>query len=489
MKLSARSFIHSFINVLIISSFVLSLTSCDAILGKILDKAEDDLTKEAEYPSVDFESGSAILHYGDSKTLSVTASVDDGGTLSYQWFSGTKYDSSKATIISGADSSSYTINAPNQEVEKTYYWCQVTNKNPKSGKTNSAWSSAYDITVSNIIRYSGAYITENTTWDSTYTYFITSWVEVEKSLVIPKGTVIKFAKDAYLETSGSGTITVNGSITDEETAPVIFTSYLDHSVGITIPEYASSATKAEKGDWKGIEISGAQGSKFDYVIFRYANISALELNKKTTVQNCVFTNNKSNDDFSGALTIREDANESVVKNNIFYNNDWPLYVSANYSVDTSNIFHNPEDANIKNVHQAIVVETGRTIAQGKTANWKITELPYYVTGSGSHWVGVNGTLNIGDADNNVVVKFDTEGYIDVGETGNFTLGTNSILTSWKDNEHGEDIWAGEDVGSVEWGDWEGIQFYGVSYNNEINKDTTRVIYNNKENYGETNPTE
>lgn len=477
---------HSLFKVLIISSLVIALTGCDAIMGVLGNEPEPDGPK---YPSVeitDYGDGSATLHYGDEKTLTVTASVDDGGSLSYQWYKGTTNNTDKASAISGETSASYKITAPSEEVEKTYYWCKVTNS--KNGKTESAWTNAYDITVSNIIRYNGDSITSNTTWDSTYTYFITSWVEVEKSLVIPKGTVVKFDKDAYLKTSGSGTITVNGSITDEETAPVIFTSYLDHSVGIPIPEYASSATKAEKGDWKGIEISGAQGSKFDYVIFRYANISALELNKKTTVQNCVFTNNKSNDDFSGALTIREDANESVVKNNIFYNNDWPLYVSANYSVDTSNIFHNPDDANIKNVHQAIVVETGRTIAQGKTANWKITELPYYVTGSGSHWVGVNGTLNIGDADNNVVVKFDTEGYIDVGETGNFTLGTNSILTSWKDNEHGEDIWAGEDVGSVEWGDWEGIQFYGVSYNNEINKDTTRVIYNNKENYGETNPT-
>ena len=484
MKLSARLFI----NVLIISSFVLSLTSCDANLGKILDKAEDDLTKEAEYPSVDFESGSAILHYGDSKTLSVTASVDDGGTLSYQWFSGTKNDSSKATIISSADSSSYTITAPNQEVEKTYYWCQVTNKNPKSGKTNSAWSSAYDITVSNIIRYSGAYITENTTWDSTYTYFITSWVEVEKSLVIPKGTVIKFAKDAYLETSGSGTITVNGSITDEETAPVIFTSYLDHSVGITIPEYASSATKAEKGDWKGIEISGAQGSKFDYVIFRYANISALELNKKTTVQNCVFTNNKSNDDFSGALTIREDANESVVKNNIFYNNDWPLYVSANYSVDTSNIFHNPDDESVTNTNQAIVLECGKYIKQGKTVNWMVTELPYFA--AHGTWVSVDagGLLNIGDDDNDVIVKFNNGFYLETNDSnGLIKLGQNSILTSWKDDEHGGDIENNGQPADPEDGDWDGVSIAGADcfgWKNALNMDSERVLYNDKSKYEE-----
>jgi len=484
MKYSARLFI----NALIISSFVLSLTSCDAILGKILDNAEDDLTKEAEYPSVDFESGSAILHYGDSKTLSVTASVDDGGTLSYQWFSGTKYDSSKATIISGADSSSYTINAPNQEVEKTYYWCQVTNKNPKNGKTNSAWSSAYDITVSNIIQYSGAYITENTTWESKYTYYIQDWVQVKASLTIPKGTVVKFKNGAYMETEGSGLIKVEGSVTDEKKEYVYFTSYLDHSVGIIIPEFADSAATVDKGDWGGVYINADNASKIQYAVFRYSNV-ALQLNneKINTVENCIFTDNKSDnivDKPSAALEIKETANESIVKNNIFYNNDWPLKASANYTVDTSNIFHNPEDENIKNVHQAIVMKAGKTIEK-KNVYWNVTELPYYATDS--DWITVKGhTLYIGD---DVVVKFNSGMYLEIEDTGNLELGTNSILTCWKDNEHGEDIWAGEDVGDVEWGDWEGVSFYGDGYNNAINKDTTRVLYNNKENYGETNLTE
>ena len=477
---------HSLFKVLIISSLVIALTGCDAILGKFLPQAELDGPDKPSVAIADYGDGSATLHYGDSKTLTVTASVDDGGSLSYQWYKGTEYDTDKASAISGATSASYKITAPSEEVEKTYYWCKVTNK--KNGKTESAWTYAYDITVSNIIRYNGDSITTNTTWDSTYTYFIKSWVSVESSLVIPKGTVVKFDKDAYLETSGSGTITVNGSITDEETAPVIFTSYLDHAAGIDIPEHKGSATTAEKGDWKGIEISGAQGSKFNYAIFRYANVSALILKAKTTVQNCVFTDNKSNDEFSGALRIDEDANESVVKNNIFYNNDWPLYVSANYSVDTSNIFHNPDYESVTNTNQAIVLECGKYIKQGKTVNWMVTELPYFA--AHGTWVSVDagGLLNIGDDDNDVIVKFNNGFCLETNDSnGLIKLGQNSILTSWKDDEHGGDIENNGQPADPEDGDWDGVSIAGADcfgWKNALNMDSERVLYNDKSKYEE-----
>lgn len=477
---------HSLFKVLIISSLVIALTGCDAIMGVLGNEPEPDGPK---YPSVeitDYGDGSATLHYGDEKTLTVTASVDDGGSLSYQWYKGTTNNTDKASAISGETSASYKITAPSEEVEKTYYWCKVTNK--KNGKTESAWTYAYDITVSNIITFGGGFIDENTTWESKYTYYIQDWVQVKASLTIPKGTVVKFKNGAYMETEGSGLIKVEGSVTDEKKEYVYFTSYLDHSVGITIPEFADSLATAGKGDWAGVRINAANASKIEYAVFRYSNV-ALQLNneKINTVENCIFIDNKSNniaDKPSAALEIKGDANESIVKNNIFYNNDWPLKVSANYTVDTSNIFHNPEDENIKNVHQAIVMEAGKTIEK-KNISWNVTELPYYATDS--DWIYVKGhTLSIGD---NVVVKFNSGMYLEIEDTGNLELGTNSILTCWKDNEHGEDIWAGEDVGDVEWGDWEGVKFYGDGYNNAINKDTTRVWYNNRENYGETNPTE
>ena len=447
------------------------------------------------------ENYSFKVHYSEPITFSVNASVENidptTNLLSYQWYSGTTKKREEAKPIEGTTDAeklavktpiyaSFAPSAPEKDGEVTYYWCKVTNKNIRSGKTIDAWSEMYDVTVSNIIRLNGKEIKENTTWESKYTYFVENWVEVKASLTIPKGTVVKFKNGAYMETSDSGMIKVEGSVTDEKKEYVYFTSYLDHAVGITIPEYADSAATVAKGDWNGVYINGENASKIEYAVFRYSNV-ALELNneKTNTVENCIFTDNQSNnvvDNPSAALIIKEPANKSTVKNNIFYNNDWPLRVSANYTVDPSNIFHNPEvtDRVIKNVHQAIVMEAGKEI-NTKNISWNVTELPYYVTDSS--WITVKGyTLFIGDDTHDVVVKFNSGIYLEIQKTGNLELGPKSILTCWKDNDHGEDIWNGEDVGDVEWGDWEGVTIGDDGYNNPINKDITRVWYNNTENY-------
>lgn len=471
-------------SVLTLLFVVFAMTGCGGIFG---GKTVVDLDGP-EPPAISDTSDSYTLHYGESKTLSVTAAATDGGSLSYQWYKGTSNREENATLISGATGTSYKIDAPEYEVPKTYYWCKVTNT--KNGKTADGWTYSYDVTVTNVITFDGEEINTNTTWNSKYTYYVKDWVVVKASLTIPKGTVVKFKNGAYMETSDSGMIKVEGSVTDEKKEYVYFTSYLDHSVGITIPDFADSAATADKGDWGGVYINAENASKIQYAVFRYSNV-ALQLNneKINTVENCIFIDNKSNniaDKPSAALEIKGDANESIVKNNIFYNNDWPLKVSANYTVDTSNIFHNPEDENIKNVHQAIVMEAGKTIEK-KNISWNVTELPYYATDS--DWIYVKGhTLSIGD---DVVVKFNSGMYLEIEKTGNLELGTNSILTCWKDNDHGEDIWAGEDVGDVEWGDWEGVRMNSYDpkvYDNPINTDKTRVWYNRTSNY-ETNDDE
>ena len=188
------------------------------------------------------------------------------------------------------------------------------------------------------------------------------------------------------------------------------------------------------------------------------------------------------------VTIKEDANESVVKNNIFYNNDWPLYVSANYSVDTSNIFHNPDDESVTNTNQAIVLDCGKYIKQGKTVNWMVTELPYFA--AHGTWVSVDagGLLNIGDDDNDVIVKFNNGFYLEtIDSNGLIKLGQNSILTSWKDDEHGGDIENNGQPADPEDGDWDGVSIAGADcfgWKNALNMDSERVLYNDKSKYEE-----
>ena len=446
MKLTSKV-----ISLFMIVSFLFALTSCEAIMGML--GITPDEPAGPEYPSIEFNDygdGSATLHYGVSKTLTVSASIDDGGSLTYQWYKGTENNYEKASSISGANKASYTITAPNEEVEETYYWCKVTNK--KNGKTESGWSYAYAITVSNIIKVTN--IVEPTTWKFPYTYYVEDgnyWVS--KALTIEPGVVVKFGKEGRLTSDDKGYIIAEG--TSEK--PIYFTSYRDNTKGITIPDEANSTV--QKGDWNGIFITGGTGSKFDYCVFSYANVSALTLYKKSTVTNCTFTENKSSAEYSGALTIgtSEDYTNgglvSEVKNNYFYNNDWPLDVPTSYTVDTSNIFHNPENEEEKNLNQAIVLRSV-TIPSSKVANWDVEEVPYFFA---SDFMWLNGTLNIGMNGAQVKVKFWQNGMINDEEgKGTFNLGPNAVLTSYRDKTVGGDIFNGGEPADAADGDWRGI---------------------------------
>ena len=482
------------LSVLALLFVVFAMTGCTQILGKLLNKGAEELeeqknnTPDPESPSItsEDEGYSFMVHYGAPYTLTIKAEVGDSGVLTYQWYSSSTDKREDATAFEGTTDAekiaaktrrlaTVAPTAPAKDGEVTYYWCKVTNTNLKTGKTKDNWSERYAVTVSNIERVHG-YIESNTTWNSLYTYYIDGWLTVEKSLVIPAGTVVKCGKDADIVTTGTGTIAVGGT----KDYPVYFTSYLDESVGIKIPEFIGSSTKAAKGDWKGIRIDGAQGSTFAYTTFRYSNEYALKLNKKANVANCVFVSNKSDDSYSAALMIDADAKDSTVINNVFYNNDWPLTCSKNYTVDTSNSFHDPADVTVKNKYQAIVLKGGSYIESARTVDWKVTELPYFFVDS---WFTVtNGTLNIGDATHNVIVKFTADAEINEEQKGKITLGVGSILTSWKDDAHGGDIEANGQPVAPDWGDWGGIRLYDGDWNNAINKDTNRVLYNDKSKY-------
>jgi hypothetical protein len=82
----------------------------------------------ASVPSITAQPADATYVQGDTPTpLSVTASVGDGGALSYEWYSNTIDSNSGGTAISGATSSYYTPSTA--AVGTTYYYVVVTNTN------------------------------------------------------------------------------------------------------------------------------------------------------------------------------------------------------------------------------------------------------------------------------------------------------------------------------------------------------------------------
>ena len=131
-----------------------SLVSCGDLLNGIAGGAGGSSSAQSPVVNTPDET-SFSKHYGERVTLSIDATVGDGGSLSYQWYKNTSNNRDTATAILGATSASYTVTAPNAEVAKTYYWCKVTNT--KAGTTGYNWSYDFDVTVSNIIRLRGEY--------------------------------------------------------------------------------------------------------------------------------------------------------------------------------------------------------------------------------------------------------------------------------------------------------------------------------------------
>ncbi|MCR8630231.1 discoidin domain-containing protein [Paenibacillus radicis (ex Xue et al. 2023)] len=82
----------------------------------------------AAVPIIESQPKGATVNEGDSSpTLSAAASVSDGGTLSYQWYSNTTNSNSGGTAIGGAMSASYV--APTNAAGTKYYYVVVTNTN------------------------------------------------------------------------------------------------------------------------------------------------------------------------------------------------------------------------------------------------------------------------------------------------------------------------------------------------------------------------
>jgi hypothetical protein len=100
---------------------------------------------DAATPVISAQPQSATYTKDDAATaLSVSASVTDGGTLSYQWYSNSAATTSGGAVITNATKSTYT--PPTTITGTVYYYVMVTNTN-NSAKTASTTSATAKITV------------------------------------------------------------------------------------------------------------------------------------------------------------------------------------------------------------------------------------------------------------------------------------------------------------------------------------------------------
>ncbi|WP_369355500.1 discoidin domain-containing protein, partial [Lysinibacillus capsici] len=107
---------------------------------------------DADTPAIGTQPTGATVNQGATNpTLSVGASVSDGGTLSYQWYSNTTNSTSGGTPISGATNATYA--APTSTAGTMYYYVVVTNTNSgvSGNPTAPVTSNVVGVTVNALV--------------------------------------------------------------------------------------------------------------------------------------------------------------------------------------------------------------------------------------------------------------------------------------------------------------------------------------------------
>jgi hypothetical protein len=99
-------------------------SSAESVQQEEVEVKEIDTSLELPVFSVDL-TGSTQIVSGSEYNLTVEASVSDGGTLSYQWYSNSVNANGGGTPIEGADGDSCQVDT--SEAGITYYYVVVTN--------------------------------------------------------------------------------------------------------------------------------------------------------------------------------------------------------------------------------------------------------------------------------------------------------------------------------------------------------------------------
>jgi len=298
-------------------------------------------------------------------------------------------------------------------------------------------------------------ISVNTTLDAAKLYIALDAVQVNATLTIPAGTIIKFTQSGRMDVGANGSIQAIGT----EQKPIIFTSIKDDTRGGDTNGDNTSTTPAPK-DWGAVTNFG-NNSTFTYCHFYYGgnwgdHTATLEIKWcMSTVTHCTFAYNYGgllSDNTNGALCVKEAEIETVVNSNVFYANDIPLTIDVNMSLDETNIFHNPANTTVKNKYNGIFVDS---YTNNSAVVWTENEVPYVMI---SH-MGIESTASL-TLNSDVVLKMYPGTRIDIYEGGTLTH-NGAIITSFKDDAYLGDTNGDGSLTLPAAGDWVGINLgYG-----------------------------
>jgi hypothetical protein len=313
-------------------------------------------------------------------------------------------------------------------------------------------------------------IVGNVTWTNNNIYLIDGEILISAVLTINPGTKIKFKDGANWVVQGAN----GGLIIAEGTAllPIIFTSWHDDAHGGDT-NGNGSATDPARGDWDDIDIHGDNNaSSFDYCEFYYGGgyydkyVLYLDPNTAVCITNCTIAHNQGEE---GALNAHEAGSGTIIQNNIFYDNIWPLNINAIFDLDDTNIFHDPDSRSDINDHNGILVDGNDFDGQ---ITWGETEVPY-VLKQGEYLLPAGNSLT---CEPGVMLKLDegVDCWIEGTIIAEGTLTDPVIFTSYKDDTVGGDTNNDDDITSPGPGDWDYLMIRGM--NNSSSFDYCKFYY-------------
>ncbi|MFA7272319.1 MAG: hypothetical protein WC044_00535 [Crocinitomicaceae bacterium] len=305
-------------------------------------------------------------------------------------------------------------------------------------------------------------ISTPTTWTAGNIYIITSNVTVTSILTIEPGVIIKLGINGVITTQSSGKIMALGNSANR----IVFTSIADDSYcGDTNGD--GTLTSPQKGDWLNIYLNGGNGNTFQYCDFLYAGandggyhatVIVSVAGAVFTFDNCVFAHTLSSTNFTGqfafyAGSYMSDPSVSVFTNNVFYDNNMPIYLSATYSINANNSYSNPANSNQTNAKNCIWMypDAGSNVA----VSLNETEVPYVMDG---YLQKSTGSMTVGS---NVVVKFPSGNTYGLN-IATLNLSPSAFLTSLKDDAHGGDTNGDGAATSPSGGEWYGYYNWSTS---------------------------
>jgi len=293
------------------------------------------------------------------------------------------------------------------------------------------------------------------TWNNDRIYHINDDINILGPLTITEGTIIKFKDGVGWNVDGEsgGEIIAMGTGLE----PIIFTSWHDDVPGGD-SNGNQNATSPDRGDWENIKINGADNnSVFEYCKFYYGGseedcVLYVDNGANISITDCVLSMNKGD---NGALNASKAGSETVIQNNTFFGNVWPLNINMNIGLDSTNLFTNPQNRSYGNDFDGILVNN--SIMDGNI-NWSENEIAF-VLSEADYIIPAGNTLTIGPG---VIVKMmdDISWEVDGTLTVNGTETAPVNITSYKDDDVWGDTNGDGEATSATVGDWDFIKING-----------------------------